>query len=323
MTAVSIDKSSSQPLVSVIVLTYNQQGSIRRTLDSILAQQTDFDYEIVVSDDCSKDRTSDIVAEYASRFKQLRLLEHHDRLGLVDNYFHALSHCEGKYIADCAGDDYWTVNDTLQRKVEILEGHPETTICFTDFILEKICDGGEIVREVVKSPLSDPLEINGRKAIPIVLSALGYPAINLSASLYRRSVLDEALRRNASVVRNPSFGSEDMPIICALLNQGDVRYLAECPDLVYVSGSDTISNPANLTRQAEYFMESAKMIARLADYYGVGRKAVRKVLASKLHHAMCCCFGAKEREMARRINDCCKKLRVRRSFGFWLRYLFV
>ena len=56
------------PKVSVIVCTYNQEGTIGAALDSILAQKTDFDFEIVVADDCSADRTPAICREYAARY---------------------------------------------------------------------------------------------------------------------------------------------------------------------------------------------------------------------------------------------------------------
>ncbi|MDE7143493.1 MAG: glycosyltransferase family 2 protein, partial [Muribaculaceae bacterium] len=61
--------------VSVIVLTYNQEDTISRTLDSILAQQVDFDYEIIVGDDASTDRTRQICTQYQQR--------HPDRLRIM------------------------------------------------------------------------------------------------------------------------------------------------------------------------------------------------------------------------------------------------
>ena len=56
------------PLASIVVITYNQEKSLPVTLDSLLAQKTSFPFEIVVGDDCSKDGTRAVIADYAGRF---------------------------------------------------------------------------------------------------------------------------------------------------------------------------------------------------------------------------------------------------------------
>ena len=84
------------PIVSVIVCTYNQEGTIGAALDSILAQITDFDYEIVVADDCSTDGTRDICRDYSARFPdRIRLILNDENLGIADNYFGTLYECRG------------------------------------------------------------------------------------------------------------------------------------------------------------------------------------------------------------------------------------
>lgn len=96
-----------RPEVSVITVTYNQAGTIARTLDSILAQECDFDYEIVIGEDCSTDDTLDICRRYAAAHPdKIRLLHNTVNKGIIDNYFDCIMECRGKYIADCPGDDY-------------------------------------------------------------------------------------------------------------------------------------------------------------------------------------------------------------------------
>lgn len=64
-------KTNVMPLVSVVVTTYNQERTIAQTLDSILAQQCDFAFELVLGEDCSTDSTRSICERYAANIRTL------------------------------------------------------------------------------------------------------------------------------------------------------------------------------------------------------------------------------------------------------------
>lgn len=116
--------------ISVIVLTYNHAKYIRQALDSILKQKTTFCYEILVGDDASTDGTSEIVKEYAERFPNvIRAFIRERNLGATKNLYDLFQHANGRYIANCEGDDYWSVPDKLQRQVNFLETHPDYSAC--------------------------------------------------------------------------------------------------------------------------------------------------------------------------------------------------
>lgn len=94
------------PAVSVIVLTYNQEHCIARTLDSVLRQEVRGGLEVVIGDDASTDSTRAICEDYAGRYPGLiRLMPPAPNKGLVRNYYDCLAACRGRYITDCAGDD--------------------------------------------------------------------------------------------------------------------------------------------------------------------------------------------------------------------------
>ena len=119
--------------VSVLIITYNHERFIRQALDSVLSQQVDFDYEVVIGEDCSTDRTRDILLEYQSRHPdKIRLLLRDSNLGAVTNFFSTLQACRGQYIALLEGDDYWTANDKLRTQVNFLDARPDFVICFHD-----------------------------------------------------------------------------------------------------------------------------------------------------------------------------------------------
>ncbi len=137
----------STPLASIVVLTYNQEHSLPVTLDSLLAQKTDFPFEIVVGDDCSKDGTREVLADYAERYPDIiRPIYNERNLGILGNYVSTLAQCRGKYLAGCAGDDFWEDPEKLQLQVDIMERDPEIGVVYTDITVDSVVTGEKYVR---------------------------------------------------------------------------------------------------------------------------------------------------------------------------------
>jgi glycosyltransferase involved in cell wall biosynthesis len=121
---------SSKPKLSVHVITYNHARFIGQALDSILAQQVSFEYEIVVGDDCSTDGTAEIIRDYCDHWPGKIKAQFHDaNVGMMRNVRETLERCEGEYIAFLEGDDYWTDPNKLQTQVEYLDQHPDCALC--------------------------------------------------------------------------------------------------------------------------------------------------------------------------------------------------
>jgi len=137
---------SDRPQVSIVVITYNQEQCIAKTLDSLLAQSFT-DFEIIVSDDCSMDRTRDVISEYAGKYSSVKPFFNQKNLGLVGNYISAISHCSGKYIAMCDGDDIWNNTSKLQRQLEIMEEDESIGLVYTDVVINSIVTGEQYVRK--------------------------------------------------------------------------------------------------------------------------------------------------------------------------------
>ncbi len=141
----------SEPLLSVLFITYNHERFLRQALDSVLMQETDFDYEIVVGEDCSTDSTREILKEYRERFPDIiRLLFREKNLGrpTLNVYLTAIQ-CRGKYIATLEGDDFWTDKHKLQKAVDHLERDPECSGCANPSVL--VGEDGEELSD--RSPL--------------------------------------------------------------------------------------------------------------------------------------------------------------------------
>lgn len=115
-----------RPLVSVAVLTYNSEATIRQCIDSILMQDVNFDFEIVVGDDCSTDSTPLILSDYSQQIpNKFVLLLNEKNEGISRNNIKVLSHCNGEYVAMCEGDDYWLDKEKLSRQVTFLENNKD------------------------------------------------------------------------------------------------------------------------------------------------------------------------------------------------------
>jgi len=152
--------------LSVLMITYNHERFIAQALDSVLMQQVNFPFEIVIGEDFSTDGTRLVVADYASRYPEIiKPLFREGNLGPTENFMQTFRACQGEYIALLEGDDYWTEPDKLQKQVDFLEAHPELAICFhnayklhegTEQLTPMICD--EAVKPV--STLDDLLREN-------------------------------------------------------------------------------------------------------------------------------------------------------------------
>lgn len=114
------------PLVSVCVITYGHEHFIEQTINSILDQECDFSFEVVVSNDCSPDQTNEVIEKILKNHpkgSQIRYFNHQQNIGMMPNFIFAIKECKAKYVAICDGDDYWIDALKLQKQVDFLENH--------------------------------------------------------------------------------------------------------------------------------------------------------------------------------------------------------
>ena len=123
--------AGERPTLSIVMIAYNMERYIRQAIDSVLAQRVDFDYELIIGEDRSTDRTREIVLEYAARWPdRIRPILRDVNLGMNRNFKETLLQARGRFIALLDSDDYWTSPDKLQRQMNFLRLHPECSICF-------------------------------------------------------------------------------------------------------------------------------------------------------------------------------------------------
>lgn len=136
---------SNRPLVSVFCTAYNHERYIADALESFIAQETNFKFEVLVHDDASTDGTAKIIQKFEEAhpgfFRCVYQKENQYSKGVAICSGILLPMAKGKYIALCEGDDYWTDPHKLQRQVDYMEGHPECPMCTHQ--VQKISESGK------------------------------------------------------------------------------------------------------------------------------------------------------------------------------------
>jgi glycosyltransferase involved in cell wall biosynthesis len=147
------------PKVSVCVQAYNHAPYIAQALDSVLMQETDFDYELIIGEDESSDGTREICIRYAEQHPdriRLFLRSREDVIYINGratgryNFVENLRAARGEYIALLDGDDYWTDPHKLQKQVDLLKTHPDYAMCFHSVL---VIDETQQDESRIKTPL--------------------------------------------------------------------------------------------------------------------------------------------------------------------------
>lgn len=211
-------KSGAQtPMVTVTVVTYNQEKWIRQTLDSILAQQTEYLYEVIIGEDHGTDGTRAICQEYSDKYENVTLLPMTENLGVTANWIRCVQAGTGKYIQVCAGDDYWHNPKKIQLQVDFMETHPECVACHTD-IDEYNENTTHTARDLKQTRGIAPPEGRIQEAIRNGKDYIAAVTLCIRREAFEKYVpADEFARRR--------FPREDWPTLLVLSAHGDIRYI--------------------------------------------------------------------------------------------------
>lgn len=120
--------------VVVICMTYNHAQFIERTLQGFVSQKVDFPVCFIVRDDASTDETADIVRRYEKKYPSLihGIYETVNQYGIHRDMPYSqklILETEGEYYSFCEGDDYWCDDYKLKKQVDLMDAHPNATLC--------------------------------------------------------------------------------------------------------------------------------------------------------------------------------------------------
>jgi len=205
--------------VSVSIVTYNHEKYIARAIDSALMQQTDFDFEILIGEDDSSDRTRSIVQHYAGRYPEKIRLFLHDRTDVLyihgrptgrRNLLNNLRQARGKYVALLEGDDYWTDPGKLQKQVDFMEAHADFSICFHNMQV--------VYADAQKA--SHPSNVN-QKETATIQDLFAENFIYTASCLFRNGLIKDFPNWFLTVMPG------DFPLFILLAQHGPMHYLDE------------------------------------------------------------------------------------------------
>lgn len=205
-------------MVSISCITYNHEKYIADAIEGFLMQKTNFEYEILIHDDASTDRTPEIIREYQKKYPDIikPILQSENKMSKGVRrvgYRYNVTRAQGKYIAVCEGDDFWTSEHKLQKQVDFMESHPECTMCF---------HAAKIVKEDGKEEIGEIRLFNESKFWPKDKLFYGAGRTNATASImYRKEYLENP----------PDFFFKspvgDTPLALILSYKGRVAYIDE------------------------------------------------------------------------------------------------
>lgn len=201
--------NSDDVKVSVCVVTYNQEQYIEQCLQSLVDQETNFKFEIIVSDDCSKDRTPEIIREFQKKYPNIiKPILHEKNMGALKNFVFVHQQAVGEYIAHMDGDDY-ALPGKLQIQADFLDENPKCNIVFHQ--MDYIQDGVYIKSKRMSGKMKNYNFF--RKDI------IKYGAIGANSSKMYRSELQK--------IELPSFDLVDYTVNVIQVGDG---YAAYCGD---------------------------------------------------------------------------------------------
>jgi glycosyltransferase involved in cell wall biosynthesis len=221
--------------LSVAVITYNQEKFISQTLDSILSQEHNYSYEIVIGDDCSTDNTKLIIEDYATRYPNIiKTIYNEINVGLIKNYFNVISKCSGKYIMECAGDDWW-LPGKVKQQLNFMEANSDTGLCYG--LAQCYNEDNEYINKNIGVECNSFEEVMVSNPIPAVTVC------------FKRECVVRYIDDVAPVLQG--WKMEDYPMWLWFYKNSKVAYIPVC-FACYRCLNESVSNSKNIEKRIEF-----------------------------------------------------------------------
>lgn len=247
-----------RPLVSIVCDSFNHEHFLHDSIGGFLMQNVKFEYEILIHDDASTDKSQAIIREYAEKYPDrfFPIIQEENQyskgIGIWNTY--QFSRVRGKYVAMCEGDDYWIDCDKLQKQVAFLETHPEYSLCFHN-ALEHFEDNSQEDR-----PFSQ-IEDRDYSALEIYENWM----IPTASVVFRASVLKCDKYNELFVKRRFIFG--DITLFLAASTCGKLRGMSDVMSVYRRQASGVTARAfwgkeSTQIKIAEMYIELAKIMGK-------------------------------------------------------------
>lgn len=280
------------PLVSVHMITYNHAPYISRAIEGVLAQKTDFEFELVIGEDCSTDGTREIALAYQEAHpERVRVITSEKNVGMHANAKRTMDACRGRFIAWCEGDDYWHREDKLQRQVDYLLNHPDCGLVYTDYDCRWVV-GGRLIRAFNRSHGLVPPDNPTMSDLLFKRCGIFTCTVCARLDLVREVYADLAADQDSS-----RFLMGDTQVWAGVLTKSRLHYLADSFATHNVLQESAAHSQSPL-RQQKYYVSKGELLVHLARKYGLPQEEI-EVLEHDLADAqLVLAFLVADRELA-------------------------
>ncbi len=247
------------------MLAYNQERYIDEAIHSIMAQVTDYSFELVIGNDASTDSTGEKCEEWRKRYPDnIVLINREKNIGLQQNFIQSYSLCRGEYVAICEGDDFWCNKHKLQRQAEFLDNNPDYSCCFHR-VINYYEDRG-----------TKSLSNGGQRVITDIMDLARSNYISNVSSMFRRRLFGELPEWFAQV------STYDYAIHLLNAQYGKIYYM-KSPMAVYRQHGKAIWSEAGIDKKLDIALVIREL---LMDYFKEKRTDVYEALRNA-HSQIC------------------------------------
>ena len=249
----------SDPVVSVVIPSFNRSETLGEALDSILKQSCNFEFEIVIGDDFSTDNSREILIQYQKKYpRKIKLIFQDENVGLGSNWAICVQQCHGKYITNCDNDDYWHNKLKLQIQVDYLECHLECGLLHTDYDELNVFNNKIIHNYLTKIKKEILVGYRQKEIFNGQLIVFG-PSV-----CFRKELFDKHVPVNKYIELN--FPIEDWPTWIILSKYTETHYLP-VSTMTYRVGQESLSNLRSYEKVLEKFAKEKIMYKFLCDMF--------------------------------------------------------
>lgn len=252
-----------ETVLSVLIITYNQQEYISQAIDSILEQNITVPYEIVIGEDCSTDDTPKILERYAGEYPGVvKPIYNCENLGLIGNYFNTLKHCSGEYLAVCGGDDRW-LPGKANKQMDFLNHNPEYGLVYGQAECYFQDEPNRTGKMIGSQSLSFDRLVMGNNI----------PACTV---MMRMEAVHEYIRRIEP--QNRDWMMEDYPMWLWIIGNYKVKYMDEVV-AVYRVLAHSLSHFTNIDKELAFKISAFDLAFFFCRYFD--RKDLEQKMASR------------------------------------------
>jgi glycosyltransferase involved in cell wall biosynthesis len=252
-----------EPLVSAVILTYNQEKYIEQTIECALAQKIDFEYEIIIGEDCSTDSTREICLQYQKKYPDIiRVITSDKNVGLMDNWYRSVKAARGKYIAGCGGDDYWHDSEKIREQVHVLENNSCYGMVHSDFDCYHQ-NSGKTIKNYMRRKNYKHNEVKNNQLEMLISQKT---PIKASTVMFRKNIFEKFYDKK--LFDEKKFMMEDTPFYIEVAANYKIFYINKS-FVTYRKMAESLTKSENKFKSLHFWISDSEMYLYFCEKYKI------------------------------------------------------